>query len=162
MTVLDDRQLTESSGACVRSVGFGDRRDSHPRARRPLPYRPAPARPAVAPLHYRGSGVRASQAIHTRRAVSPTVTIALAGLAALITLWLGVLGHFSGDRASVAAPASDQLAVVQVHPGETLQHVAARVAPDAPTAQVVQRIRELNKLDSSSVDAGQTLIAPIG
>jgi hypothetical protein len=40
--------------------------------------------------------------------------------------------------------------------------VAARVAPDAPTAQVVQRIRELNKLDSASVDAGQTLIAPVG
>jgi hypothetical protein len=26
----------------------------------------------------------------------------------------------------------------------------------------MQRIRELNKLDSASLDAGQTLIAPIG
>lgn len=162
MTVLDDRQLMEWAGACARPVRVGHPRGIHSRAQRPLPYRPTPARPAVAPLRYRGNGVRVSQAVHTRRPVSTTASIALAGLAALITLWLGFLGNFSGDRASAAAPATDQLAVVQVHPGETLQHLAARVAPDVPTAQVVQRIRELNKLDSSSVDAGQTLIAPVG
>lgn len=152
MTVLDDRQLMEWADSCARPV----------RAERPRRYRPTPARPAVAPLSYRGTGVRVSQAVHTRRPVSTAASIALAGLAALITLWLGFLGNFSGDRASASAPATDQLAVVQVHPGETLQRLAARVAPDVPTAQVVQRIRELNKLDSSSVDAGQTLIAPIG
>ena len=36
------------------------------------------------------------------------------------------------------------------------------MAPDAPVGQVVDRIRELNRLDSVAVDAGQTLIAPIG
>jgi hypothetical protein len=56
----------------------------------------------------------------------------------------------------------DRLAVVQVQMGETLQHVAHRVAPDAPVGQVVERIRELNQLDSVALDAGQTLIAPIG
>jgi hypothetical protein len=35
------------------------------------------------------------------------------------------------------------------------------VAPQAPAAQIVERIRDLNKLGSASVDAGQTLIAPI-
>ena len=62
------------------------------------------------------------------------------------------------------APAAlpDQLAVVQVQAGETLQQLAGRVAPDAPAAQVMQRIRELNKLDSAALDAGQTLIAPLG
>ena len=45
--------------------------------------------------------------------------------------------------------------------GENLQQVAHRVAPDAPVAQVVDRIRELNQLDSVAVDAGQTLIAPV-
>ena len=56
----------------------------------------------------------------------------------------------------------DRLAVVQVQSGETLQQVAHRVAPDAPVGQVVDRIRELNQLDSAALDAGQTLIAPIG
>ena len=36
------------------------------------------------------------------------------------------------------------------------------MAPDAPVEQVVERIRDLNKLDSAALDAGQTLIAPIG
>ena len=40
--------------------------------------------------------------------------------------------------------------------------MAHRVAPDAPVGQVVERIRELNQLDSVALDAGQTLIAPIG
>jgi predicted Zn-dependent protease len=52
--------------------------------------------------------------------------------------------------------------VVQVQPGENLQRLAARVAPDAPVAGVVERIRELNDLDSAALDAGQTLIAPVG
>ena len=45
---------------------------------------------------------------------------------------------------------------------ETLQQVAHRVAPDAPVGHVVDRIRELNQLESTSLDAGQTLIAPVG
>jgi hypothetical protein len=153
MTVLDDRQLMELAGAYARPVRAGSRSRA---------IRPEPARPAVAPRLYRGNGVRMSQAVHTRRRVSTTVSVGLAGIAALITVWLGFIGHFSGDRVAAAAQPSDQLAVVQVRAGETLQHLAARVAPEAPTAHVVQRIRELNKLESASVDAGQTLIAPVG
>jgi predicted Zn-dependent protease len=94
--------------------------------------------------------------------VSTTVTVALAGVAALITLWLGSLAQFSGGRAAAPVSIPDRLAVVQVQGGETLQHLAGRVAPDAPVADVVDRIRDLNNLDSAAVDAGQTLIAPIG
>jgi hypothetical protein len=36
------------------------------------------------------------------------------------------------------------------------------VAPDAPARQVADRIRELNDLNSSTLAAGQTLIAPVG
>ncbi|HAN70456.1 MAG TPA: peptigoglycan-binding protein LysM, partial [Actinobacteria bacterium] len=98
------------------------------------------------------------RAPHARRPVSARVTVALAGLTALITLWLGTLAQFSGERGTaVAVP--ERLAVVQVQAGETLQQIARRVAPDAPSGQVVDRIRDLNKLDSASVDAGQTLIA---
>lgn len=113
-------------------------------------------------MRYRGTGVAVSRAPHTRRPVSTAVTVALAGVAALITLWLGLVGNFSGAPVAATEQLPDQLAVVQVQAGETLQQLAGRVAPDAPAAQVMQRIRDLNKLDSASLDAGQTLIAPIG
>lgn len=172
MTVLDDRELMDWFGAGAPRVA-GVNRSGHPagsrcrshRRRGPVrrgPVRPGMVRPGVAPLAYRGTGVCASRSAHTRRPVSTTVSIGLAAVAALITLWLGLLGHFSGDRVAAAAPVSDNLAVVQVQSGETLQELAARVAPGTPALQVVQRIRELNKLDSASVDAGQTLIAPVG
>ena len=125
--------------------------------------RPAPMRPATAPMRYAGTGVAVSRAAHQpRRQVSTMMTIGLAGLAALITVWLGSIAQFSSDRAATAAAVPEQLAVVQVQAGETLQQLAARVAPDAPAGQTVERIRDLNKLGSVAVDAGQTLIATVG
>lgn len=150
MTVLDDRQLTDWTGP-----------QSGVRRARPVVHRPGAARPAVTPLRYSGTGVRMSRAVHSRPGVSTSVSIALAGLAALITLWLGALAQLSDERA-VEAVQPDQLAVVQVQSGESLQQLAGRVAPQTPAAQVVEKIRQLNNLESSSVDAGQTLIAPIG
>jgi hypothetical protein len=161
MTVIDDRQLVEWFADCPRP-GPSVRRSGGAAPVRARSYRPTPARPAVAPLRYRGTGIALSNASHTRRPVSTAVTISLAGLAALITLWLGSLAHFSGDRSAAPARTPDQLAVVQVQAGETLQQLAARVAPGASAVQMAERIRDLNKLDSVAVDAGQTLIAPIG
>lgn len=123
--------------------------------------RPGPAHPAGVPLRYRGTGVRMSGAAHRRRPITPATTVLLALLAAGITVWLGLVAQLGG-AGEVTAPVPGQLAVVQVQAGENLAQVAARVAPDAPTGQVVDRIRELNELDSAAVDAGQTLIAPIG
>jgi hypothetical protein len=122
-----------------------------------------PLRPLGASVRYPGAGVRLSRArgAHCRRPVTPATTAAVALLAALITVWLGIVAQF-GDTAGASQPLPDRLAVVRVQAGETLQHVAARVAPDAPVGRVVERIRELNKLDSVSLDAGQTLIAPVG
>ncbi len=157
MTVLDDRPQAMWDVLGVRPAEI--------RGRHPVVVgsnRPAPARPAVAPLSYRGHGVPMSRTVHTRRPVSTAVSIALAGMAALITLWLGALAQFSGDRSATPVGMADQLAVVQVQAGENLQQIARRVAPDSPVSQVVERIRDLNKLDSASVDVGQTLIAPIG
>ena len=79
----------------------------------------------------------------------------------VITVWLGLVAQLGGV-AGTSAPVPNQLAVVQVQAGETLQQVARRVAPDAPVGQVVDRIRELNQLGSAALDAGQTLIAPVG
>ncbi len=160
MTVLDDRPQLMWDEPGVPGRGPAELRGRHPLVARSN--RPAPARPAVAPLSYRAHGVPISRAAHTRRPVSTVVSIALASLTALITLWLGALAQFSGDRVAAPPGTADQLAVVQVQAGETLQQIARRVAPDSPVSQVVERIRDLNKLDSASVDVGQTLIAPIG
>lgn len=157
MTVLDDRELAEWYAM---AVGLSD---TPVRSRgRSVAYRPGPVRPGVAPMHYRGNGVGVSRAPHRRRTVSTGVTLALAGAAALITLWLGSLAHLSGDGTAAPVQLPDRLAVVQVQAGETLQQLAGRVAPDAPVGQVVDRIRDLNHLDSAMLDAGQTLVAPIG
>ncbi|ORX21384.1 LysM peptidoglycan-binding domain-containing protein [Mycobacterium xenopi] len=125
--------------------------------------RPGPPRPRVAPPRYRGTGMWMSTAPHHRRPIGPATTVGLALLAALITLWLGVIAHF-GETVDGAKPGPlpARLAVVRVDAGETLPHLAARVAPDAPVGQVVQRIRELNDLRSATLTAGQTLIAPVG
>jgi predicted Zn-dependent protease len=107
-----------------------------------------------------------STAPHRGRAVTPATTVALALLAAVITVWLGLVAQFSemvgGTAADRPARMPDRLAVVRVEAGETVQHLAARVAPGAPVGQVVERIRELNGLDSVVLAAGQTLIAPVG
>jgi len=115
-------------------------------------------------MRYRGPGVVMSRASHRRRPITPATTVGLALLAALITVWLGVVAQFGGivGTGDSSAPVPDTLAVVQVQSGESLQQVAQRVAPDAAVGHVVDRIRELNQLESASLDAGQTLIAPVG
>jgi LysM domain len=132
---------------------------------RPRPEGPRPSRPAGAPPRYRETGVLTSMAPHRPRPITPATTVALALLAGLITVWLGLVAHFGdalrGGFEQTAGQMPDRLAVVRVEPGETLQHLATRVAPDAPIGRVAQRIRELNDLDSATVTAGQTLIAPV-
>ncbi len=124
------------------------------------------SRPAGAPMRYRGTGVAMSAAPHRRRPATLGTTLGLALMAGIITLWLGLVANLgqiaNGDSAAAAAPVPDRLSVVQVEPGESLQDVAHRVAPEAPARQVADRIRELNNLNSPSLAAGQTLIAPVG
>jgi len=107
-----------------------------------------------------------SFAPHRRRPVTVASTLGLALAAGMITLWLGLVANIgqivNGDGAGSAAHVPDRLAVVRVDAGESLQDVAHRVAPDAPARQVAERIRELNDLNTPSLVAGQTLIAPVG
>lgn len=130
------------------------------------PPRLARTRPGGAPLEHRGSGVLMSRTAHRPQPVkpiTPATTVVLALIAAGITVWLGLVAQFGASMAGGGSPAlPEQLGVVRVQSGESLQRLAARVAPDAPTAQVVDRIRELNNLESAALDAGQPLIAPIG
>ena len=133
---------------------------------RPGPRGPRPSRPVAGHPRYRGTGVLLSTASHRPRPITPATTVVLSLVAAAITVWLGLVAHFGGvlhtGPEEAARQMPDRLAVVRVESGETLQHLAARVAPDAPTSQVAARIRELNDLHSSAVAAGQTLIAPVG
>ena len=128
--------------------------------------RPGPSRPAGAPTRYYGTGVAMSVAPHRTRPVTLATTVGLALLAGIITLWLGLVANLgqmvNGDSGGSAARVPDRLAVVRVEAGESLQDVAHRVAPDAPAHQVAERIRELNDLNSPTLVAGQTLIAPVG
>jgi predicted Zn-dependent protease len=104
-----------------------------------------------------------SAAAHRPRPITPATTVALALLAAVITVWLGLIAHFGAAvQGSAAGHVPDTLGVVRVEPGETLSHLAVRVAPDAPAGQVAERIRQLNGLDTATLAAGQTLIAPVG
>lgn len=122
--------------------------------------RPRSSRPAGAPMRYRGTGVLVSRASHRRRPVTPATTVVLALIAGAITLWLGLVAQFGGVAGGqVEIPG--RLAVVQVQAGESLQQLAQRVAPAAPVGDVVERIRELNELESVALTVGQTLIAPI-
>lgn len=144
--------------ACVTGAGNRARRVfSHASAAR----RPAPGCPPELAVRFRGTGVPMSRAVHRRRPVAPVTTVLVALTAAAITLWLGVMAQMGGVVGRDAGTPS-RLAVVQVRQGETLEHVARRVAPGAPVGAVVERIRELNHMGSVSVDAGQTLIAPVG
>jgi LysM domain len=141
--------------------GLRSGRDGVARSRRP-----GPPRPAGAPPRYCGTGVAMSVAPHRRRPVTLATTLGLALVAGIITLWLGLLANVgqlvNGDSAGSAAQVPERLAVVRVEPGESLADVAHRVAPDAPSRQVAERIRELNELNSPALVAGQTLIAPVG
>jgi hypothetical protein len=133
--------------------------------RRALPVRTvAYRRPAGRPVAYRGTGIRLSvvpHRVHRRRPVSLKATIVVSVGAAVATMWLLMLGQVSAaGMGGVGVP--DRVAVVQVAPGETLADVASRVAPDAPRSAVVSKIRELNELDSATVQAGQTLVSPVG
>ena len=123
--------------------------------------RPGARRPGGAPMRYRGTGVLVSRASHQRRPITPATTVFLALIAAAITVWLGLVAQLGGVAGSQGA-VPDRLAVIHVQTGETLEQVARRVAPDAPAHRVMERIRDLNELDSVALNAGQTLIAPVG
>lgn len=176
MTVLDNRQ-----GNWMDDLQFlDDRRKGRPLAdrlptstgralsirpapSRSRPVRPGPVRPDRGPLAYRGTGIGVSRVRHSpRRAVGASTTVAAACLSALITLWLGWIAHFSAGPTAETVAVPERLAVVHVQAGETLQQLAGRMVPGVPVAQVVERIRDLNNLDSAAIGAGQTLIAPVG
>lgn len=161
MAILHIPAETRASVLAIRPRPLPPQHDVRPVRRPRSVRRPTPMRPGGAALRYRGTGVLMSRASHRRKPITPTTTVLLALVAAAITVWLGLVAQLGGV-AGTSAPTPGALAVVQVHTGESLQQVARRVAPDAPVAEVVEQIRNLNQLESVAVEAGQTLIAPVG
>jgi hypothetical protein len=157
MTVIETIQTapTRPRPVRVRPAGHPGRRQGR------IQGRPS-SRPAGGRPRYRGTGALMSLAPHRPRPITPMTTIGLALLAAVITVWLGLVAQFGETLHGGSAGTPERLAVVRVEPGETLTQLAARVAPDAPAGQVIERIRDLNDLGSAALVAGQTLIAPVG
>jgi hypothetical protein len=161
MTILEmDTTQARRTGLPVRQATAAQHRTAPLRGAAAQRATAARRRPGGAPIAYHRSGVLMSRASH-RRPITPVTTVLLALVAAGITVWLGLVAHLGGvTGAPAAGPA--ELAVVQVQSGETLHQVAKRVAPEAPVGDTVTRIRELNGLDTAALQAGQTLIAPVG
>jgi hypothetical protein len=91
----------------------------------------------------------------TRRARRLAVVLALA-LGVALGSWLGPL---------VAGSGADDLrltgvSTVTVEPGDTLWSVASSVAGDRDVRMVVDEIQQLNHLDGTELQVGQTLQLP--
>ena len=163
-----NQAVRQPRGAARRGIGPGVGPGVGPGPVRGCDRRPGPARPPIAPLRYRARGIAVARIDRPVRPVRTSVAVGLAALTALITLWLGVIAQFSGGHLSAeglpaaGSPVPGRLGVVQMLPGETLGQLAARVAPESAPEQVVDRIRDLNKLGADGPGAGQTLIAPLG
>ena len=136
-----------------------------PRPARVRPY--GPGRPAPGPT--RGPGpVRLRRPPVVPRCAAPdrvepahrrALQVVIAGVVTLaVVCGLAVLGQVAAGGPAVPATT----AVVQVGAGETVWDVARRVAPDAATPAVVQRIRELNGMAGSELRPGQQLTVPDG
>ena len=86
------------------------------------------------------------------------------GRVVLLLLLVGLaFVAFSTARTATQAgtgPAAPATRYVTVHPGETLWQIARSVAPADDPRDTVDRIRDLNGLDTTVVQAGQRLVVP--
>ena len=87
------------------------------------------------------------------------LVVFVAGL--LTILALGVIWG-SGSVASGERGEAERTLVVQVQPGDTLYDLAASVTTDGDVNAMVERIEDLNRLESSYLYAGQKLRVPTG
>lgn len=78
----------------------------------------------------------------------------------LLVLVLGVLWG-SGSVATEQPGVAEPTLVVQVQSGDTLYDLAARVTTDGDVNAMVERIEDLNRLESSMLYAGQKLRVPV-
>ncbi|QBR92280.1 LysM peptidoglycan-binding domain-containing protein [Nocardioides euryhalodurans] len=77
----------------------------------------------------------------------------------LVVLALGVLWG-SGSVATERPGTPESTLVVQVEPGDTLYDLAASITTEGDVNAMVERIEDLNRLDSAVLYAGQKLRVP--
>ena len=121
--------------------------------------RPARAGPGARPRRQQRpqpSAVRGTDRAVARRrsAAGILVGAALAGL-----VWVFAL--VGGDYEAASAPEPVATSVVHVRGGETLNSVAARVAPEVPRQAVINQLRALNGMTTTALSVGQALVVPV-
>lgn len=95
----------------------------------------------------------------TRRGRIVIATFAL--LLAMTALALGAMFSASTAEASVENLDSSAFTYVVAQPGDSLWTLAARVAPDADTRDVIYEIQRLNNIPTSDIQVGQELAIPL-
>ncbi|MBM4494201.1 LysM peptidoglycan-binding domain-containing protein [Rhodococcus hoagii] len=126
-------------------------------------------RPAAGAVHYGSAPRHGNAGTQVSRAAGPSHgrKRATSGLSAVVATFVITAGVVAGLDAianlRMAQPDSVPTSTdsVQVRRGESHGDVAARVAPEAPVAQVVDRIVELNAMSGAEVRPGQILISPV-
>ncbi|MGW5522206.1 LysM peptidoglycan-binding domain-containing protein [Gordonia sp. NPDC003950] len=95
----------------------------------------------------------------SRRAGRRGAAVALlTGVALAMLVWL--IGVAGSDYQESTAPTPVATQVVHVRAGESLNSVAARVAPEMPRQAVIDQIVELNDMGGSALHVGQALLTP--
>lgn len=84
--------------------------------------------------------------------------VLLAGFLGLALVAMVVFGGLAVATRDAGTP--EPVRVVQVQPGDTLYDIAGGVAEPGQVRAMVQRIEDLNALESSSLQVGQRLAVP--
>lgn len=101
---------------------------------------------------------------HAPRPARTVVRLTRRGrLVVLLTALLLVLTAFVAGRAGAAAgtDAREVSRLIVVQPGQTLWSIAGQVAPGADRERTMSRIRKLNGLTQSGLQAGRRLAVPV-
>ena len=101
--------------------------------------------------------VRAAAPVRLTRRGRLLVVALLTGLALGLLLLVTAPATATSDRGTGAV--ADR---VTLRPGETLWAIAERIRPDADPRATIERIRDMNALDSGGPQAGQVLLVPAG
>lgn len=114
----------------------------------------APTGRAVAPASRAAAPVRL-----TRRGRAVVAVLLLLLAVTVLGLLRAPATATTGGRGASASPVAER---VTVRPGETLWQIAERAAPGVDPRDTVARIREMNGLRTSAVEAGRVLWVPPG
>lgn len=127
------------------------------------------ARPTTGGVRYGTAPRNGSAGTQVSRADGPSHgrKRPLSGLSAVVATFVITAGVVAGLDAIAnlrsaqtdSAPASTDSS--QVHRGESRGDGAARTAPEAPVARVVDRIVELNAMSGAEIRPGQISISPV-